>query len=166
MPHKNGLFATSFATVSPTLATDTPNRWRVKASSYVGTVVTPDVRILVVPKVSTANLFHFLEAGGRRLDKLVRKSSSTRKRETWSPHLQRFTPDISKPCSAGGSHVTTVRPEARSAGIEVSVNLPAQRRLVGLPLPIECRFDEYTADIALNRVLRSACSFAYWDCPV
>jgi len=46
---------------------DESNRWRVKASSYVGTVVTPDVRILIVPKVPTANLFHLLEAGGRPL---------------------------------------------------------------------------------------------------
>jgi hypothetical protein len=26
----------------------------------------------------------------------------------------------------------------------------------GLPLPAECRFDEYTADILLNRILRGA----------
>lgn len=50
------------------LPADPPNRWRVKASSYVGTVVTPDVRVLVVPKVPTANLFHLLEASGRALD--------------------------------------------------------------------------------------------------
>jgi 5-methylcytosine-specific restriction enzyme subunit McrC len=44
-----------------------PGRWRIKASSYVGTVVTPELKVLVVPKVATANLFHLLEAGGRPL---------------------------------------------------------------------------------------------------
>src|SRR4051812_5382492 len=31
---------------------DAPNQWRVRASSYVGTIVTPHVRLLIVPKVS------------------------------------------------------------------------------------------------------------------
>src|SRR4051812_25400931 len=44
---------------------DEVGRWRVKASSYVGTVVTPDVQILVVPKIPTANLFYLLESSGR-----------------------------------------------------------------------------------------------------
>lgn len=42
--------------------------WHVKASHYVGTVVTPDVRILITPKVSTANLFYLLEASGNPVD--------------------------------------------------------------------------------------------------
>ena len=33
---------------------DALNSWRVKASSYVGTIVTPDVRILIKPKIETA----------------------------------------------------------------------------------------------------------------
>ena len=44
----------------------------------------------------------------------------------------------------------------RLAGIRGRIDLPAQRRLVGLPLPTECRFDDYSADVPLNRILRSA----------
>jgi 5-methylcytosine-specific restriction enzyme subunit McrC len=36
------------------------------------------------------------------------------------------------------------------------VNIAAQQRLAGLALPIECRYDEYTGDIALNRILKGA----------
>jgi 5-methylcytosine-specific restriction enzyme subunit McrC len=46
---------------------DVLNSWRVKASSYVGTIVTPDVRILIKPKLDTANLFYLLEASGQPL---------------------------------------------------------------------------------------------------
>ena len=44
------------------------SRWRLKASSYVGTVVVPGLRLLVRPKVSDANLFHLLEPSGEALD--------------------------------------------------------------------------------------------------
>ena len=47
---------------------DVSNTWRVTASSYVGTLVTPDLRILIIPKVTTANLFYLLEAGGDPVD--------------------------------------------------------------------------------------------------
>ena len=46
--------------------------------------------------------------------------------------------------------------QERLAGIRGRVDLPAQLRLAGPPLPAECRFDEYTADIPLNRILRGA----------
>jgi 5-methylcytosine-specific restriction enzyme subunit McrC len=36
------------------------------------------------------------------------------------------------------------------------VDLPAQLRLAGVLIPVECRFDEYTADTRLNRILRGA----------
>ena len=137
------------------LATDTPNRWRVKASSYVGTVVTPDVRILVVPKVSTANLFHFLEAGGRALQ-VGPEIFEYEKTRDLVPSFATFYARHLEAALGRGIPRDYRETEDRLAGIRGRVNLPAQRRLVGLPLPIECRFDEYTADIALNRVLRSA----------
>jgi McrBC 5-methylcytosine restriction system component len=46
--------------------------------------------------------------------------------------------------------------EERLHRIRGRVNLPAQQRLAGRPLPFECRFDEYTAGIPINRILRSA----------
>ena len=41
-------------------------------------------------------------------------------------------------------------------GIRGRIAFSAQRRRAGLALPLECRFDEYTADISLNRILRAA----------
>src|SRR5205823_11906680 len=44
----------------------------------------------------------------------------------------------------------------RLPAIRGRVDIPAQLRLAGLPLPAECRFDEYTADTRLARVLCGA----------
>lgn len=46
---------------------DAAQCWRLMASSHVGTIVTPDVRVLIRPKVSIANLFYLLEADGQPL---------------------------------------------------------------------------------------------------
>jgi len=46
--------------------------------------------------------------------------------------------------------------EARLAGVRGRVDLAAQQRFAGLSFPVECRYDEYSADTQLNRVLRAA----------
>src|SRR5689334_3622999 len=45
-------------------ASDTPGEWVITATAHVGTVVLGRVKVLIRPKVSNANLFHLLEAGG------------------------------------------------------------------------------------------------------
>jgi 5-methylcytosine-specific restriction enzyme subunit McrC len=134
---------------------DEPNRWRVRASSYVGTVVTPDVRILIVPKVPIANLFHLLEAGGRPLDVGAEVFDYQRTRDL-VPSFATFYARHLEIALGRGIARAYLECEERLAGVRGRVNLPAQQRLAGLPLPIECRFDEYTADIPLNRILRGA----------
>jgi len=134
---------------------DSPDRWRVKASSYVGTVVTPDVQILIVPKVPTANLFHLLEAGGRSLDVGAETFDYERTNDLVPSFATFFARHLERALGRGVPRDYR-ESEERLAGIRGRVNLPAQRRLVGLPLPIECRFDDYTADIPLNRILRGA----------
>lgn len=137
------------------LPADASDRWRVKASSYVGTVVTPDVRILIVPKVPTANLFHLLEASGRALDVGAAVFDYDRTKDLVPSFATFFARHLEVAFGRGVPRAYRER-EERLAGIRGRVNLPAQHRLAGLPLPIECRFDEYTADIPLNRILRGA----------
>ena len=36
------------------------------------------------------------------------------------------------------------------------VSIPGQMRRGGLPIPVTCTFDEHTADIALNRIVKAA----------
>jgi 5-methylcytosine-specific restriction enzyme subunit McrC len=134
---------------------DSVDSWRVKASSYVGTIVTPDVRVLVKPKIEIANLFYLLEADGRPLD----LRTAVFDYETTSDLIPSFATFFARHLEAAltrGIPRAYQESQERLAGIRGRVDLPAQLRLAGLPLPAECRFDEYTADIPLNRILRGA----------
>ena len=125
---------------------DTEDTWRIKASCYVGTIVTPDVRILITPKVATANLFYLLEASGRPLD-IGPAVFDYEQTHDLVPSFATFYARHWKQHSPGASPAPTGKPRNASPGIRGRVDLPGQLRLAGLPLPAECRFDDYTADI-------------------
>ena len=134
---------------------DALSSWRVKASSYVGTIVTPDVRILIKPKIETANLFYLLEGGGKPLD----VSPAVFDYETTGdliPSFATFYVRHLETALTRGVPRAYRETQERLAGIRGRVDLTAQLRLAGLPLPAECRFDEYTANVPLNRILRGA----------
>ena len=134
---------------------DSANRWLVKASSYVGTIVTPQVRILITPKVATANLFYLLEASGRSLDVGAAVFDYEQAKDLIPSFATFFAHHLETALARGMPRAYSERQE-RLAGVRGRVDLPALRRMAGLPLPTECRFDEYTANIPLNRILCGA----------
>ncbi|MGP0006184.1 MAG: McrC family protein [Acidimicrobiales bacterium] len=127
----------------------------VKASSYVGTVVSPDLRILITPKVATANLFHMLEAEGQSVVVGAETFDYERTKDLVPSFATFYARHLEIALARGLPHEYRER-EERQLAIRGRVNLPAQRRAAGLPFPIECRFDEYTGDVQLNRILRGA----------
>jgi 5-methylcytosine-specific restriction enzyme subunit McrC len=134
---------------------DTADTWRIKASCYVGTIVTPAVRILITPKVATANLFYLLEASGQPLA----VGAATFDYEQASDLIPSFATFFARHLETAltqGVPRAYHETQERLAGIRGRVDLPAQLRLAGLPLPAECRFDDYTGDTPLNRILRGA----------
>ncbi len=139
-------------TVSPG---DGATEWHVKASSYVGTIVTPDVRILITPKVDTANLFYLLEASGDPVDigPAVFDYETTR---DLIPSFATFYARHLEKALGRGIPRAYKEVHERVPGVRGRINLPAQMRLAGLLLPAECSYDEFTADIRLNRILRAA----------
>ena len=139
-------------TIVPDVGVD---RWTIKATSYVGTVVLPDLKILVTPKVTTANLFHLLEAGGRALDIGAEQFEYDSSKDLLPAFATFYVRHLERALGLGIPRAY-VEFDDRLNNIRGRVDLPAQRRSAGLPLPISCRFDEYTADIPLNRILRAA----------
>lgn len=137
------------------LPADVPGRWRVKASSYVGTIVTSYLRILIRPKVPPANLFHLLEASGRAVY-VGPEVFDYEQTDDLIPSFATFYARHLEVALGRGVPRDYREREERLAGIRGRVNVPAQRRFAGLPLPVECRFDEYTADVPLNRILLGA----------
>lgn len=134
---------------------DTEGSWRIKASSYVGTIVTPGVRILITPKVATANLFYLLEAGGRALE-LGPAAFDYEQTHDLVPAFATFYARHLETALSQGVPRAYREFQERLTGIRGRIDLAAQQRLAGLPVPAECRFDDYTADIPLNRILRAA----------
>jgi 5-methylcytosine-specific restriction enzyme subunit McrC len=134
---------------------DTPTAWRIKASSYVGTLVTPHVHVLIRPKVATANLFYLLESGGKALT-LGAEVFDYDSTGDLIPSFATFYARHLELALTAGIPREYREEEERLPTIHGRVNLPAQRRLAGLALPVECRFDDYTGDTQLTRLLRAA----------
>jgi len=134
---------------------DSPGSWRVRAGSYVGTVAVAGVRILIKPKVTTANLFHLLEAGGEALD----TGPEIFDYDVTGDLLPAFATFYARHLEATLGHgiVRAYCPvDERLVAIRGRIDVRAQLSNLGLPLPVACRFDDYSADITLNRVVKAA----------
>lgn len=136
-------------------ASDNPGEWVIKATAYVGTVVIGAVRVLVRPKVANANLFHLLEAGGQALD--VRPEAFEYDRTgDLVPSFATFFARVAETALARGVHRAYDEREGALLAVRGRIAVAAQQRQLGLPLPIACRFDEYTGDVPLNRIVKAA----------
>jgi 5-methylcytosine-specific restriction enzyme subunit McrC len=137
------------------LPTGSGDDWVIRSTSYVGTVVVPGVRILVTPKVSTANLFYMLEAGDRTLEVGAEQFEYNQTNDLVPSFATFYARHLERIASAGIPRAYVERHD-RLLAPRGRVDLPSQRRSMGLPLPVACRVDEYTADVPLNRILRAA----------
>lgn len=128
-------------------------RWLVTATSHVGVFVTPEVELLVRPKVPMHNLFQMLDVG---LPVLGRETFSFGSdRSLLAAIAQLFARSIER--TVGNGLVRSYRHESdRLYTLRGRINIGEVVRHPGLPAPIPCDFDEYTADILENRALRAA----------
>lgn len=139
-------------TVTPTAD---PGRWVVGASSLVGTVVTPDARVLIRPKVDAANLFHLLEAGGNALDVRRDEFDYGHTGDLVPVFATFFVRHLEQALARGVVRRYDERSD-RMPSIRGRVDLRAQVREGGLPLPANCVFDEHSANTQLNRIVAGA----------
>lgn len=128
--------------------------WLLRAGSRVGTIVTPNVRVLIRPKVPAANLFYMLEADGEALP-LGQEQFEYHTGGLVPAFATFFVRHLERALARGlvRSHVEW---EERLAGVRGRVLLRSQQRSGGLPLPVECSFDEHTLDTRLNRIVAGA----------
>lgn len=137
--------------VSPT---DDPSRWSVKANSFVGTVVTPDCRVLIRPKATDANLFHLLEADGEPITPGAELFDY--QAGDLVPAFATFYVRHLERALSRGLRRAYVEEEEQLFGIRGRVDLRGQLASRGLSVPVACRFDEHTPDTHLNRILKGA----------
>lgn len=132
-----------------------PNLWSIRTGSHVGSIVTPAISVLVRPKVTNANLFHLLEPstssisfGGGVFDYEETDDLMVAFASFYLRHLERAL--------SRGVERCYVEEHKALAGVRGRVEVGLVARRAGLPLPVDCRYDEHSADTQLNRLLAGA----------
>lgn len=134
---------------------DEPGIFVLKPTQWVGSIVTDEVAVLIRPKVSIENLFTLLDVGipdsawnDRTFDYAA------------SPNLLAAVADlyvrVVDQALARGVRRDYRAESDRLPALRGRIDFVEQLRRPGSEVPIACRFDEYTADIAENRALRLA----------
>lgn len=132
-----------------------PGRFMVGANSYVGSIAAGDDAFLIRPKARLENLLSMMD---------VEIPSETWRREVIS---LRTDPDLLAVMArlfCVACEYVTARGLRRDYVVREEAVLQPRGRIdvariasqPGLPSPVPCRFDDHTADIPINRVLRAA----------
>jgi len=139
--------------------TDEPGVYSLTAQNMVGTLVVDDLRILIRPKIRPENLFLLLEVG--LPSEAWRKESFDYETSTdLLPSVIAFFARTLANTLARGL-LRSYRPEEeRLVALRGRIDVAAQFRQGGVPLPVACRYDEYTPDILENRYVKAAAKLA------
>lgn len=146
---------TGFVDVSPAPA----DRWRVTASSYVGTLVVDGVELLIRPKINPENLFLLLEPG---------LPPSAWRKEAFDYDITSdllpsviafFARTVETTLGRGVLRSYQGREESLVA-LRGRLDVVGQFKRAGVLTPVACAYDDFSEDIAENRVLRAAIRLA------
>lgn len=126
----------------------------LRPGSTVGTVVFPDLRLLIRPKVRLSNVF-FLLSYGAGLTKWQDEPFPYEVDDFFDAIAWLIEPEVRRAARSGVVRDYHEREEALPT-LRGRVDVGAQIRYrQGQPVPLHCRYQEYGEDIALNRVLKA-----------
>lgn len=137
--------------------TESPDRWRIRAQQFVGTVTVRDTTILVRPKVHLPNLLALM---GVELPASVwhaEQASLAAEPNLLVAMAKLFCISCEETTRRGirRDYVTTherlIAPRGR-------IDLRALIRRPGVEIPAPCVYDDHTANIPLNRVVKDGLS--------
>lgn len=134
----------------------TPATCRVTASQYVGTLVTPECRLLIRPKVGLENIFSLLGIGLPANAWQDGEFAFGGSRDLLLALSHFFARALQQSTSAGLLRAYRGERE-RLVGIRGRVDLATQVRFPGDAGRIACQYDDYTVDLEENRILKAAC---------
>lgn len=142
---------TGFVDVSPASG----NRWRVTASSYVGSLVVDGVELLIRPKINPENLFLLLEPGlppgAWRKEAFDYDSTS----DLLPSVIAFFARTVETTLGRGVLRSYRARDESLVA-FRGRLDVVGQFKRAGVLTPVACAYDDFTEDVVENRVLRAA----------
>lgn len=132
-----------------------PGIWKITARHYVGTLVVDDLQILILPKIKLENLFLLLEVG--LPDRAWQKDpfGYGDHRDLLSAMVSFFARTVESALARGLFHSYQERNEDLKT-IRGRIDFGRQLARAGLPLPVACRYVEFTADVTENRYLKAA----------
>jgi 5-methylcytosine-specific restriction enzyme subunit McrC len=127
----------------------------VEATQHVGAVITPDLELLIRPKINLDNLFLLLGVG---------MPPAAWRRELFGfgdePHLlpgfAAFFARAAEAATARGLLRAYREKHERLPALRGRIDFVAQLRQPAIAYPISCRYDDYTADVPENRLLKAA----------
>lgn len=130
--------------------------WKVRDNGYVGAAVIGGVEVRITPKTPVDRVFFLLG--------YARRPSGWRQEEVNAGEHAELLPAIAHAYAMAADRA--LRQGVLQGYLEMEEALPVIRgrireadqirRRYGLPLPVEVRYDDYTVDIAENRLLLAA----------
>lgn len=127
-------------------------RYVVTAAYHVGAIVTPDLHVIVRPKVLTSSLLYLLGAAPVDLDDQTADLLDT---QDLVPALAMFFAVQLEQLFRRGIIRGYLHTEERVPAVRGRIDVAAQVARGGLSFPVACQYDEHTANIRLNRRVRA-----------
>lgn len=137
---------------------DDPDVWEVRPQSTVGSLVVDDHRFLIRPKVGLPNLLAMMDVPIAS-EAITREEVELAAAEDFLVALVRLFCVATESTTRRGIRRDYLRMEERLVSPRGRIDVRAMARNPGVDLPVPCVFDEHTADVMLNRVLRTAVDF-------
>lgn len=131
----------------------------ITAQNMVGTLVVDDLRVLIRPKIRPENLFLLLEVG-LAPDAWRQEAFDYATNANLLPSVIAFYARTLETTLARGLLRSYRHTEERLVALRGRIDMAGQFRQAGIRVPVACRFDEYTSDIAENRYLKAATRLA------
>ena len=132
-----------------------PGKWFLTAREYVGSLVVDDMRILIRPKIRLDNLFLLLEVG-------LPEQAWRKEDFGYATHhdllrsLVSFFARTVETTLARGLYRSYWDRNEDLKSIRGRIDFGRQLSRARLPMPVACRYGEFTADVIENRGLRAA----------
>ena len=133
--------------------------YSITAQNMVGTMVVDDLRVLIRPKVRPENLFLLLEVG-LDPDAWRQEAFDYATSANLLPSVIAFYARTLETTLARGLLRSYRHTEERLVALRGRIDMAGQFRQAGIRVPVACRFDEHTSDIAENRNLKAATRLA------
>lgn len=129
--------------------------WRIRPSSRVGALEVNGRPVLIRPKIAMSNLLNLLEVSPASLRWDNEPFGYDSEPNVIVALVRLLRRGLDQALAQGLRHDYIQRNE-RLPALRGRIDVPTLARRPGLPSPIPCQFDEYTADIELNRLLLAA----------